>query len=420
MVRRSFFAELQRQARQAERERQLAQREAERAHKAAMREAERARREHERAIAQQARAQAAEQKRLAKEAREARIAAMNAEAEALNLALNETYEEIDSLLAATLEVDDYVDLNTLRVTAEHPPFDRPELEIPTPPPAPIDDPPKPELVPPLPLRGLAKLFGKKRHARDVADAAEAHELALGEYRATLATNETAREKTRRKHREQEALRLAMLDKERERYAAECAEREKKVSEHNEAVDKLIADLGYGAVDAVQEYVAIVMANSVYPDQFKVTPEFTFDAGNAELRLRVLVPDPAGVPSVGRYKYVRSSDEIVSTELSQKARKDRYASAVQQVALRSIHEVFEADRRGIIRTISLEVGTNAVSPATGQSGYFCFVAVGAERDSFLSLNLSNVVPTSTLAHLGAAVSKNPFGLVSVASSGVRRS
>jgi len=38
--------------------------------------------------------------------------------------------------------------------------------------------------------------------------------------------------------------------------------------------------------------------------------------------------------------------------------------VHQVALRSFHEVFEADRRGLIRSISLEVGTETIDPATG--------------------------------------------------------
>ncbi len=75
---------------------------------------------------------------------------------------------------------------------------------------------------------------------------------------------------------------------------------------------------------------------------------------------------------------------------------------------------------MIKTISLEVGTETADPATGLEGYIPFVAAGAERDSFLKLNLANVVPSATLAHLGAVVSKNPFGLVAADASGVRRS
>ncbi|HSH58432.1 MAG TPA: hypothetical protein VK988_02100 [Acidimicrobiales bacterium] len=85
-------------------------------------------------------------------------------------------------------------------------------------------------------------------------------------------------------------------------------------------------------------------------------------------------------------------------------KQRYTRAVHQVALRSIHEVFEADRRGLIKTVSLEVGTNTTDRATGRAVYVPFVAAAAERDAFLAFDLAAVVPAATLEHLGAAVSK----------------
>jgi restriction system protein len=91
-----------------------------------------------------------------------------------------------------------------------------------------------------------------------------------------------------------------------------------------------------------------------------------------------------------------------------------------VALRSLHEVFEADRRGLIKTISLELGTEAASPATGRKVYVAFVAVAAGRNTFLECDLSSVVPVATLAHLGASVSKDPYNLVQAETTGVRRS
>jgi hypothetical protein len=47
-----------------------------------------------------------------------------------------------------------------------------------------------------------------------------------------------------------------------------------------------------------------------------------------------------------------------------------------------------------------------------------VAVGAEREAFLQLNLSGVVSSETLAYLGASVSKNPFALAATETRGVR--
>ena len=120
MGRRGFFAELQHQAEVAARERAKAARRAEQAHNAAIRQAEQARKANERAAAQRVRADTAEQKRLEKQAREAHIAEMEAEVERRNAELSATYAAIDSLLAATLDVDDYVDLSTLHIVAEHP------------------------------------------------------------------------------------------------------------------------------------------------------------------------------------------------------------------------------------------------------------------------------------------------------------
>jgi restriction system protein len=222
------------------------------------------------------------------------------------------------------------------------------------------------------------------------------------------------------HSQAERDRIATLEKERGRYEAECMALEAAVVEHNARIDTLITNLGYGTVEAVQEYVSIVLANSVYPERFQVNHDFTFDPTTAELKLRVLVPPPSMVSDVKAYKYTKSTDEITTTALSQKACKDRYSGAVHQVALRSLHEIFEADRRGLIKTISIEVGTETTNPATGKSEYMPFVAVASERDTFMSFDLSAVVPAATLDHLGAAVSKNPYGLVVADTTGVRRS
>ena len=71
-------------------------------------------------------------------------------------------------------------------------------------------------------------------------------------------------------------------------------------------------------------------------------------------------------------------------------------------------------------ISLEVGTEATVPATGKVGYIPFLAAATERDTFINFDLSGVVPAATLKHLGAAISKDPYGLVPADTTGIRRS
>lgn len=443
---RGFFAELQHQARVAAREREKQQRAAEREHSAALRRMEQARKADERARAAVARVAEADRKRLEKEAKEAHkaderaraaavraaeadrkrveqeakeahIASMEAEVEERNSALAAAYEEIDGLLAATLSVDDFVDLQTLRRQVEHPPFDRTDLEAPITPAPPIPEPEKPILKQPE-KRGW--IFGIWKYKRAVTEAASDYERASIAWKKDVEAVAERRRKSAAEHFRADTERLAALERERARYANECEQRERDVAAHNASIDALIANLGYGVTDAVHEYIAIVMANSVYPSHFPVTHDFTFDPATAELSLRVLVPPPASIPATRNFKYSKSSDEITETALPASTCKTRYVGAVHQVALRSLHEVFEADRRGLIKTISLEVASQTTHPGTGNVVRIPFVVVAAEREKFVEFNLAAVVPAATLEHLGAAVSKDPFNLVAVEKKGVRRS
>ena len=91
MARRGFFAEMQHQAKVAERERARQQREAEREYNAAVRRAEQAQKAAAKMQAEYERATAAQQKAFAKQAREAHLAAMEAE---LKPKVLETFDRI--------------------------------------------------------------------------------------------------------------------------------------------------------------------------------------------------------------------------------------------------------------------------------------------------------------------------------------
>jgi restriction system protein len=411
--RRGFLAEMQHQARLAEQRQRATARE----QAAAARRSEQAWKAEQRASVALQRASEADRKRLEKEAAEAHAAARQAEAEQLNAELAAKYDEVDSLLEATLEVDDYVDLEGLRQTVQHPPFDN-RLETPIPAPLLLPDPPAPVFQPPAAPTGL---FGrKKKLAEAQAQAEAAFASARAAWEGEVQQLPERRRQRAERHASDERARIQRLSAARTRYDSECAARDAEGAQHNASLDQLITDLSYGAVDAVQEYVGIVLANSVYPETLTVEHEAQFDPSTAELALRVLIPGPDMIPTIKSYKYVKATDEITSVALSQKDSKDRYAGIVHQIALRTLHEIFEADRRALIRSISLEVGTQTINPATGRDTYIPFAAVAAPRDTFSEIDLSAVVPAATLEHLGAAVSKNPYGLVPANGSGVRSS
>lgn len=414
--RRGFFAEIQHQAKQQARVQEQRQRAAAREHQAAIRRAEQAQRAAERAHTAAVRAAEVDRKRAEREAAAAYVAAKQAEVEAKNVALAEQYEELDSILTATLDVDDYVDLETFRVIVDHPSFDREDLRSPSPEPLHIPDPPWPVKAE---VQAPSGLFGRKKKLAEAQAAVEAQYAAdYARWQQESESLPSRREAQRQQYLAQEEARKTELAQELARYESECALREEEAKQENAELDEFISALGYGVTEAVQEYVEIVLANSIYPDSFPVEHVAEFDPASAELSMRVTIPGPDAVPTVKAYRYTKASDEITATQLSQKAIKDRYAGIVNAVTLRSLHEVFEADRRGLVQSISLELGTNTINPATGTKADVQFVAVAVSREAFEALDLSAVVPEATLAYLGAAVSKNPLALTPVTSNGVR--
>lgn len=406
----SLFSVTMRAIKSAERERVRQGNAASRSHNAKLKEQARAARAHERQLKQAVIANNRELLAQEKAIKAAHVASQLAEVESLNAQIKDVFDDLNGLLEATLEVDDYIDMETLRKPSSAA-FDRPELEVA------LSPPPKPQLPsepsykePPQP-KGL---FGKKKKLEQARLEARAKHIEQKEdWHRRIAGLQSAYESDIAEFTAAEEKRVNELVEERERFQRE-------LDEHNQKVDQFINNLSYGDVNAVQDYIAIVVENSNYPDHFVITHDFSFQPEDAELQMKVSIPSPRAFPSIKAYKYVQSSDDIREIPLPKTELKKRYCNMIYQVAVRSLHEVFEADRRGIIQTISLEVGTEEGDPATGKIGFIPFVGVSAEKAAFMEFDLSNVVPQATLAHLGAAISKDPVNLVAAGVSGVRRS
>jgi restriction system protein len=187
--------------------------------------------------------------------------------------------------------------------------------------------------------------GKKRHQQAVENARTAFADAHQHWeRAKEAARGRFVEKAALRDRS-EAKRLAELSAAAEKYRQECERREAEASAHNAEVAQLVNDLAFDVESAIEEYVGLVLSNSLYPEVFPVEHDHAFSLGSRELSLNVSVPEPSSMPSVKAYRYVKAKDEITSTNLPVREKKERYAKAVWQVAVRCLHEVFEADRAG---------------------------------------------------------------------------
>lgn len=410
--RRGFFAELAHQAAVAEKNRQRSQAAAVRAQAQRQREAERAQRQYEQAVRTADRQSAQEEKMAEKERLRLHREAQEAEVDRLNGELALQLADIDNLLAATLEVDDYVDLERLRRFAEHPPFES-RHSSPFRPPSPIPVPPEPVFSEPEAPRGVgAMLGGKKKHAEAVLAARSAFAEVHGQWQRAAAAVPMRQLEQLAKYRQAEDGRQARLAADRSRYDAESAARQLEVDESNASLDEFIRDFALGKPEAIEEYLGIVFGNSVYPAEWPWPPAYTYDADTRELTIELKFPAPSDLPAARQYKYVRASDEITATAQTQKEQKDRYAGLVNNMTLRTLHEVWEADRAGRVESISLVGSVSHVDPATGKDTSTPLVAVAVDRATFAEIDLRRVAPAETMRHLSAVVSKNPHSLTAI--------
>lgn len=361
------------------------QRERERAYAAQQRAIAKAQRDAERARAAQARASAAEQremKRLYAETRVAEVAAMNDELEVRVSALG-------TLLADTLHVDDYLDFESLK---EHP-------GLPPRPPSWFDtplEPPRLEAFLPSAPTGLRGVLGvgKAKHAEAVAAAQATHAAAM------------------EAHRQRELDRVQELKRAASVHDKWIRDLKKWTENQHEEVDRFRQGFESGDPESVVAYFEFVLQRSSYPQGFPQTFKLAYVPESRQLVVEYELPPAEVVPTAKLYRYVKASDSITEAPRPAVQVRALYASVVAQVALRTLHEIFEADRGRNVDVVVFNGVIHTTDPGSGRPIKPCLVTVRATRDTFRELDLARVEPLACLRHLSAGVSKSPSEFVPV--------
>jgi len=311
-----------------------------------------------------------------------------AEVALLNEQLDAKVTHLETILHETLAVDDYLDLSTLKTFPELPAFDS-VAHAP-------EEAPDLQAYLPAETKGLRKLLPgvAHAHARRVEEAQARYDADLAAY----TTRETARRRD-----------LAEARAAHERYIAQL---HAETAAQHEQIDDLQRALSAGEPEAITHYVTLVLDASVYPADFPRRFKLAFVPESRQLVLEYDLPPFTVVPEERAYKYVKAQDEMTATMRPAAQRKALYASLVAQITLRTLHEIYEADRYAHIETIVLNGYVNSIDPGTGRPARTCVITVRATRDIFTNLDLSRVDPIACLKTLSASVSKSPAELAPV--------
>jgi len=336
------------------------------------------------------RAQENHQRLKAKTEKEAYLEARQAEADLYNAEMEDKISQLEGILKATLSVDDYIDLQTLKIKSDYP-----EFILPTQLAEKIPLPVLKDFLPPD-LSVLAKFIPGNK-AKYEAKILEAEKRFSESMKMALATGE-AQSKNIEQFKQLHDVKIAKI-------------RSKADAQHAE-IDDFDRRLRNNDSQAIMDYCILVLESSIYPDGFPQKAKIAYVPESKQLVIEYDLPTWDVIPEEASFKYVKTKDEITSTVRPVSQRKTLYTSVISQITLRTVHELFEADRLGHLETIVFNGYVESVDKATGRDIRTCLITLRTTRDVFMAINLARVESDVCLKNLGASVSKSPSELVPV--------
>ena len=165
--------------------------------------------------------------------------------------------------------------------------------------------------------------------------------------------------------------------------------------------------------AIIEYVDMVLSNSQYPDSFPQESNLDYLHETKTIVLDYFLPSPDEVPRLKEVKYVVSKDEFQDVQLQDAAFNRMYDGLLYQIALRSIHEIYESDQVVAISSVVFNGWIRSIDKGTGKPITVCVLSVQAAREEFLKFDLRLVDPKLCFKTLKGVGSSKLHGLSPIA-------
>lgn len=326
-----------------------------------------------------------EEKQRAKETKQKSIADCEQKAIDHTQKAQKEIEHAQSILAHTLDIDDAIDWNSLKYNdtfqcpAEanhlHIIFNskdgypkevrkKSSVQLPT----------KNKFLQPIGF--WSRLFGQseKIKNRQMAD----FEQALAEAKKVQA------EVDQENHKREDTLKTKQTEWQNKKDAFD-----KKQNDHNAQIDALQQKYQQKDCIAVTEYCEMVLNNSIYPDNFPKEFLLQYNPNNHMLLVDYHLPTPNVMPSVKSVSYVKSKDEFQPKILSQKEQNALYNKVVYQIALRTVHELFEADIIDAVQTVNFNGLVTTTNRAKGVEETKCILSLQTDKQTFEAINLAGI-------------------------------
>lgn len=317
-------------------------------------------------------------------------------------------EECATLLAATLNVDDRIDWNQLKKSApfqwnpDRKPFIKYKRDSNQPTSfESVDLPKPPNRNDYLPIRRWYHSFMTAARAKEEERVRIQYESALHAYQDALARAESENQARQRALQSE----LDAYEQDAERHRTMCLATAARVEEFR-------AEWLQKSHDAVLEHADLVLANSSYPAWIKSDYKIAYQADTGLFVVDFELPAPGDLPTLEKVTYVKSRDERIEKHIPESRAKKLYDSVCYQIALRTIHELYEADSVDALRSITFNGWVTAINKATGRSERSCILSVQSLKEEFLTFDLSRVDPKECFKALKGVAASSLAGLAPV--------
>ncbi|MEN4019195.1 MAG: restriction endonuclease [Methanobacteriaceae archaeon] len=330
--------------------------------------------------------QAAERKRLERDQKARDIEQKKALAEERTIKAQELLDSMNEILSHTLYVDDTINWESLKNKEK---FKKSIPKKPTSPPKPNKNDKKY-----TPKFGFLDRFSKKRKDEIIKQVNESF------LKDKKAWKQEKKEKIDRYLSE-----LKVWEEEKVQFL-------KKQEEENEIIELKKEKYLNCDLEAVLDYCDMVLSNSEYYYDFPQEYELDYNPETKIIVVNYQLPSLEAIPTLKEVKYIQSSDEFIEKQLTKSQINKLYDSILYQITLRTIHELFEADRANALEAIVFNGYVKSIDPATGQEINSCVLSIQSKKDEFLEINLEMVEPKACFRKLKGVGSSKLHSLTSI--------
>jgi restriction system protein len=333
-------------------------------------------------------------------------------------------EAVDNILIHTLSIDDTIDWETLK--------DRTKFKEPNPenelsnhikaiskpkPPTIKDYPIKPREIDYEPKLSFFDKLIKSNKDRKIQQSKDAFDRACLKWNDDCLQIDSLNEARKKNYEQQMAEYDVAKDTVSKHVADEVKAWQKrktdfeiKQEKKNKKVDELQAKYMSCDQSAVLEYCELVLNNSHYPDSFPKSFELDYNPENKILIIEYSLPTIEDMPTLNEVKFIKN--ELKEYYISDTQIQKIFDATMYKITLRTIHEIFEADKANAIDFVSFNGWVNAINRATGKRENNCILSIQAKKAEFIEVDLAHVDPKTCFKNFKGVGSSKLSGLTPI--------